>query len=163
MAQPAGRVCRRTAAFADHDLAQAQIVTAQLEQSDAQVARVEEQLSRVEMVAPFDGVVASGDCRQNLGAPVERGKVLFEVAPLEDFRMVLHVDERDIAYVALGQHGKLAVAFPNERIGFKVTKITPSTPPRKELLPRRGQARPRDPRLRPGMEGVGKSRGSSAG
>jgi len=37
----------------------------------------------------------------------ERGDVLFEIAPLEDYRVVLKVDERDIRDVAQGQHGEL--------------------------------------------------------
>ena len=73
-------------------------MTAQLEQARAQVARVEEQLGRTTVTAPFDGVVVSGDLSQNLGAPVERGTILFEVAPLSEFRLVLKVDERDVAY-----------------------------------------------------------------
>ena len=58
--------------------------------------------ARTEMVAPFDGVIVSGDLSQLLGAPVERGQVLFEVAPLDGFRVVLQVDERDIAHVRVG-------------------------------------------------------------
>ena len=36
----------------------------------------------------FDGVVVSGDLSQSLGAPVERGQVLFEIAPLDGYRVV---------------------------------------------------------------------------
>ena len=61
------------------------------------------------MTAPFDGIIVSGDLSQSLGSPVERGQVLFEVAPLDGYRIVLRVDERDIPYVALGQRGELAV------------------------------------------------------
>ena len=40
-----------------------------------------------------------------LGSPVEKGKVLFEIAPLDAYRLIVHVDERDIRYVAAGQSG----------------------------------------------------------
>lgn len=146
-------------AMAKHDRAQAEIVGAQLAQSEAQLALVEEQLSRVEMVAPFNGVIASGDLSQNLGAPVERGQVLFEIAPLEDYRIALRVDERDIANVALEQQGELAVAsMPGQRFGFKVTKITSVNTAKEGVNYFRVEATldHRDPRLRPGMEGVGK-------
>jgi len=146
-------------AMAKHDRAQTEIVGAQLAQAEAQLALVEEQLGRVEMVAPFDGVIVSGDLSQSLGSPVERGQVLFEIAPLDDFRIALRVDERDIANVALGQRGELAVApMPGERFAFAVTKITSVNTAREGVNFFRVEATldHRDPRLRPGMEGVGK-------
>jgi multidrug resistance efflux pump len=146
-------------AFADRNHAQVQILTAQLEQAKAQVARVEEQLQRTALAAPFDGVVVSGDLSQQLGAPVERGTVLFEIAPLSEFRLVLKADERDIAYLQVGQRGALLLAaFPDERIGFEVTGITPVSTPRDGRNYFRVEAKldRTDPRMRPNMEGVGK-------
>jgi hypothetical protein len=146
-------------AFAQRDLAQVQIVTAQLEAARAQVARTEEQLQRTTVSAPFDGVVVSGDLSQQLGAPVERGTVLFEVAPLSEFRLVLKVDERDVAYVQPGQRGTLLLsAFADDPIGFEVTKITPVSTPRegKNFFRVEAKLDRTDPRMRPNMEGVGK-------
>ena len=146
-------------AMADRERAQTEIVGAQIEQVEAQLALVEEQLSRARLVAPFDGYVVTGDLSQNLGSPVARGDVLFEVAPLEGFRVVLEVDERDIADVVVGQSGQLAVAsMPQERFGFTVSKITPVN----EAMDGRNYFRVEAQldsdagRLRPGMEGVGK-------
>jgi RND family efflux transporter MFP subunit len=146
-------------ALAKHDRAQAEIVGAQLAQSEAQLALVEEQLARVEMVAPFDGVIVSGDLSQSLGSPVERGQVLFEIAPLDGYRIALRVDERDIAHVAAAQRGELAVAsMPGERFAFAVTKITSVNTAKEGANYFRVEAalERHDPRLRPGMEGVGK-------
>ena len=61
------------------------------------------------MVAPFDGVIVSGDLSQSLGTPVERGQVLFEVAPLDGYRIALQVDERDFAHVAAASVASCAV------------------------------------------------------
>jgi len=146
-------------AMAKHDRAQTEIVGAQLAQGEAQLALVEEQLSRIEMVAPFDGVIVSGDLSQSLGSPVERGQVLFEIAPLEDYRIALRVDERDVANIALAQRGELAVAsMPGERFSFTVTKITSVNTAREGVNYFRAEATLDHPdlRLRPGMEGVGK-------
>ena len=146
-------------AMAKHDRAQTEIVGAQLAQAQAQLALVEEQLARVDMVAPFDGVIVSGDLSQTLGAPVERGQVLFEIAPLDGYRIALRVDERDIANVALGQRGELAVApMPGERFAFQVTKVTSVNTAKEGVNYFRVEAtlENRDMRLRPGMEGVGK-------
>jgi multidrug efflux pump subunit AcrA (membrane-fusion protein) len=147
-------------AMAKRERAQAEIVTSQIAQAEAQLALVEEQLARTEMVAPFDGLIVSGDLSQSLGAPVERGQVLFEIAPLEDYRVALQVDERDIAHVVLGQRGELTVSsIPGERYGFAVSKVTPVNSAKEGRnffrVEATLEARP-GPRLRPGMEGVGK-------
>ena len=42
------------------------------------------------------------------------------------FRVILKVDERDMADVAVGQHGNILLsAFPHDPIAFQVEKITP--------------------------------------
>jgi multidrug efflux pump subunit AcrA (membrane-fusion protein) len=91
---------------------------------------------------------------------VERGQVLFEVAPLEDYRVALQVDERDISHVVVGQRGELTVSsMPGERYGFAVTKVTPVNSAKEGRnffrVEAALEAKP-GPRLRPGMEGVGK-------
>ncbi|MGA7984717.1 MAG: HlyD family efflux transporter periplasmic adaptor subunit [Burkholderiales bacterium] len=147
-------------AMAHHERAQAEIVSSQIAQSEAQLALVEEQLARTLMVAPFDGLIVSGDLSQSLGSPVERGQVLFEIAPLNDYRVALQVDERDISEVALGQRGELTVAsMPGQRFGFTVSKITPvntAKEGRNFFRVEAALAQAPGPRLRPGMEGVGK-------
>jgi len=148
-------------AMAAHNRAQAGIVMAQVEQTQAQLALIDEQLARTEMLAPFDGVIVSGDLSQKLGAPVERGQALFEVAPLDSFRIALRVDERDFGHVTVGQRGELAVtAIPEQRFPFVVTRITAVNTPREGRNTFRVEARlDGEPgRLRPGMEGVGKIR-----
>jgi hypothetical protein len=146
-------------AMAEHDSAQLQVLGAQLEQVRAQLARVEDQLARTRVTAPFDGIVTTGDLTQSLGAPVERGAVLYEVAPLSAFRVVLEVDERDVADVSVGQHGNLLLsAFPQAPIAFVVEKITPVSTAKEGRNFFRVEAKltREERRLRPGMEGVGK-------
>lgn len=147
-------------AMGNRERAQAQIVSAQIAQAEAQLELVDEQLARTTLRAPFDGVIVRGDLSQNLGSPVERGQVLFEVAPLDDYRVALQVDERDISHVLLDQRGELTVTSrPGERIPFRVDKITSVNVAREgrnlfrvEALLEPGVG----DRLRPGMEGVGK-------
>jgi RND family efflux transporter MFP subunit len=147
-------------AMGKRERAQAQIVSAQMAQADAQLALIDEQLARTVMVAPFDGLIVSGDLSQNLGSPVERGQVLFEVAPLDSYRVVLQVDERDIAHIATDQRGQLTVSsIPGERFGFTVSTITPvntAKEGRNFFRVEAGLENPPGLRLRPGMEGVGK-------
>jgi multidrug resistance efflux pump len=102
-------------ALAERNAPKAEILSAQLRQVQAQLDLAADKLSRTQIVAPFAGVVVSGDLSQQLDAPVEEGKVLFEVAPLDTYRIVLQVDERDIGHVAVGQSGELRLsALPQE-------------------------------------------------
>jgi biotin carboxyl carrier protein len=89
-------------ALAKHERAQARILKTQIAQAEAQIALLDEQLQRLRIVAPFDGFVVNGDLSQSLGAPVERGDVLFEIAPLHGYRVMLSVDEREINVMKLG-------------------------------------------------------------
>jgi RND family efflux transporter MFP subunit len=146
-------------ALGTRNAAQIQILTAQIEQARAQVALVDDQLTRTQVVAPFDGVVVTGDLSQSLGAPVERGQVLFEVAPLDGYRIILQVDEHNIADVRVGQQGQIVLSgFPNEPLPFRVEKVTPVSTASEGRNYFRVEAKlSKVPeRLRPGMEGVGK-------
>ncbi len=146
-------------ALAHRNAAQVVILAAQMDQARAEMALLEDQLARIRLRAAIDGVVVSGDLSQSLRAPVERGQVLFEVAPLEAFRVVLQVDEHSITDVRLDQTGTLVLSgLPHEGFPFRVVKITPVSTAREGRNYFRVEATPeRMPEhLRPGMEGVGK-------
>jgi multidrug resistance efflux pump len=146
-------------ARASHNAAQVMILSAQVDQARAQLALLDEQLARIQVLAPFDGIVVTGDLSQSLGSPVERGQVLFEVAPLDAYRVILQVDERDIAGVAVGQRGHLVLSgFPTEHLPFTVEQVTPVSTAREGRNYFRVEARLESmpEHLRPGMEGVGK-------
>jgi multidrug resistance efflux pump len=147
-------------ALAKQELAKAQVLRTQIEQADAQLSLLDEQLGRLRITAPFDGIVVSGDLSQQLGAPVERGNVLFEVAPLNAYRIVLKVDERDIVEVHTGQSGELVLSsMPDRGFAFKVEKITPISTAQEGHNFYRVEGKPTEEdstALRPGMQGVAK-------
>jgi RND family efflux transporter MFP subunit len=146
-------------ALAKHDRAEMVALSAQVHQADAQFSLAEDRLRKTRIVAPFDGLIVSGDLSQALGSPVERGKVLFEIAPLDAFRVALQVDERDIRYVKVGQTGKLALSgLPSRPLDFTVTSVTPVATAEEGRNYFRVEAslESRDVPLRPGMEGVGR-------
>lgn len=150
---------RQRQASALQDRAAMAIAGAQQEQALAQLALVEERLARATLAAPFDGIVVVGDLSQLLGSPVEQGKVLFEVAPLDAYRVILNVNERDIAELFTGQRGELALSgMPYERLPFTVRNVTPVSTAQdgQNFFRVEAQLDAAPPRLRPGMEGVGK-------
>ena len=160
VSQRSQRQREQSEALAKRDRAQAGILAAQIDQADAQIALLDEELARVSVVAPFDGIVVAGDLSQSLGAPVERGDILFEVAPLDSYRVILQVDERDIGGLAEEQAGTLALTgMPEDRIGIEVDKITPISTAdggRNYFRVEAGLIGDPPAILRPGMEGVGK-------
>jgi RND family efflux transporter MFP subunit len=139
--------------------AQVQVLTAQVEEAQAQVALINEQLAQTRLTAPFDGIVVQGDLSQQLGAPVERGQLLYEIAPLENYRIILQVDERDIADVTVGQPGHILLSGkPHDPLPIKIEKLTPvatATEGRNYFRTEASLPRP-EAKLRPGMEGIGK-------
>ena len=150
---------RHRQALAALDRATMAMVAAQISQTDAQLALVDDRLARASLRAPFDGVVVSGDLSQMLGTPVEQGKVLFQIAPLSAYRVILEVDERDIAQVHVGQAGELALSgIPDQKLRFAVKTITPVSTAQegRNYFRVESQLDDASTRLRPGMEGVGK-------
>jgi RND family efflux transporter MFP subunit len=149
------------AALAEHDRAQVSILRAQADQAEAEIALLDEQLARTQLVAPFDGIVVKGDLSQSLGSPVERGQVLFEVAPLASYRIIVEVDERSISDVSTGQTGRLTLsALPGQSFPLTVERITPVSTSEEGRNFFRVEGRLEAPSilLRPGMEGLAKIR-----
>jgi multidrug resistance efflux pump len=150
-------------AMAKNNRVELRLASAQANQARAQFNLAQEKLARVQVLAPFDGIVVRGDLSQQLGSPVEQGKVLFELAPLEAWRVILKVDERDITDVRAGQSGELMLtSLPGQSYPFQVKKVTPVATAEEGrnyfrveagLILKPGAVLPK---LRPNMEGVGK-------
>jgi RND family efflux transporter MFP subunit len=113
-------------ALAERDWAASRIAGAQVAQAQAQLGLVNAQLARTRLLAPLDGVVVEGDLQQSLGAPVQRGQTLLQIAPLDGYRVVINVDERDIANISAGQTGTLILTgAPASDLPVSVESVTP--------------------------------------
>lgn len=146
-------------AMASHDLTAIRVVTAQMDEAQAQLDLTEDKLAHANVVAPYDGVVVSGDLSQQIGTPVEAGKKLFEIAPLHSYRIILEVDERDIGQIRAGQSGELVMSgLAGRPMPFSVARIMPVATAQDGKNFYRVEARLKHDSalLLPGMEGVGK-------
>jgi hypothetical protein len=126
-------------------------------EAEAQLALVQMKLERGRIEAPFDGIVVQGDLSQTLGAPLTQGAELMTVAPLGRFRVIVEVDERDIATIALGQPGTLALsALPWDTLPIRVTRITPvaSALDGRNVFEVEAQLLAAGSGLRPGLQGT---------
>lgn len=147
-------------AMAKGDRVELRMAAAQANQARAQLDLALSKLARIHILAPFDGVIVQGDLSQQLGSPVEQGKVLFELAPLDAWRVILKVDEREISHVKVGAQGELRLSsLPGSEWPFKVRKLTPISVAEDGRTYFRVEAeldQRKAPKLRPNMEGVGK-------
>lgn len=147
-------------AQAQRDRGSMGVLSAQAEQAQAQLALVEEKLDRARLLAPFDGMVVSGDLSQIIGTPVQLGQTLFEVVPTKGYRVVMKVDDRDIAWLSVGQPGELVLSsLPDRALPFTVSSVTSVASQQDGRNVFRVEASVQGPatQLRPGMEGIGKA------
>ncbi len=146
-------------ALVKKDRTEIALLEAQIRQTEAQLELSRQQLERAQIVAPVAGLIIAGDLSQRLGSPVQKGETLFEIAPLEHYRVVLKVDERDIRFIETGRSGQLLLSgMAGTSIPMTVSNITAVAEAADGLNFFRVEAALDDPSaiLRPGMEGVGK-------
>jgi len=152
-------------AIGRRDMAAAGIATARRMQAEAELRLIDAHLGRTSFVAPFDGIVISGDPSQSIGAPLRRGEVVYELSPLDGYRVALEVEENDFAAIKPGQEGHMVLAsLPYASWPVQVTGVTPLATAKDGRNAFRVEARLEQPdaALRPGMQGIGKIEAGTA-
>lgn len=145
--------------LATNDRNKISVINSRVKQVDTKLELINEQLSRLKLVAPISGMIIDGDLSQSIGSPVARGDLLYKVAPIDDYRVILKVDESEVSHIKYGQTAQLSLSsLPGDILNISVSKITPvslssngSTYFRIEA-----QLHTNTNKLQPGMEGVGK-------
>ncbi len=158
-AEQVGYLKQVDAAMRDSKIAEAQIAQANAEKAQAMIDLYSHRIEQAQILAPLTGTLVTGDLKRQIGAPVQTGQVLFEIAPLNALRAELYVPEDEVSEVQVGQEGRLATAsFPAQRLRFIVERINPAA----EVVNNRNVFKVRvrlvdtRPWIRPGMEGVAK-------
>jgi multidrug resistance efflux pump len=140
--------------------------------ADVQLAQAKQQLLRAKIAiarrrgqravlrAPFDGVVVSGDLRKMVGGVVLRGEPLYQIAPLDQWRLELETPQSNINDLADGLSGVfLCYARPEEARAFSISRVLGTAQVRdgNNVFVAEADIRAVDDHwLRPGMEGVAK-------
>ncbi len=146
-------------AMALRDRARVNIISAQQDEAHAELELVRQKLQRTRVEAPFDGLIIQGDLNQLLGSSMAQGDLLFKIAPLHDYRVIVQVNERYIQYVQPDQPGHVLLsALPQQKFPLRLERVTPvSTAEEGENYFRVEAALLQaSEHLRPGMEGVAK-------
>ena len=138
-------------------IAEGQIAEAQVDEAQARIGLLEYRIARATLVAPESGVVIAGMEKRAVGGPVERGAVMFEIAPAGSLRVAIAAPEDRVADLEVGQSGTIApAAYPDRRIAFTVTRIEPVARAVEggNIFRVYGDLSERPEWLRAGMEGV---------
>ncbi len=101
------------------------IIKAQLAQKEARINLIEQKLSRTDISATFDGVIVAGDLTRSVGKPVKKGEVLFEIAPLNRYRVIIKVNDHEVHPIKVGQKGSLVLSsLTHLSIPIEIINIT---------------------------------------
>ncbi|HEX6823236.1 MAG TPA: efflux RND transporter periplasmic adaptor subunit [Candidatus Sulfotelmatobacter sp.] len=137
---------RQQAALARRDMARAD-----QEQAKAALAQAQTMLSYTTVRAPFDAVVT--EKKVDAGALASPGMPLFTVEDVRRYRLEVAVNERDLAYVRIGQAAPVLVdALGNSELKGKVVEVVPAADPGSRSFLVKVEL-PGDSRLRSGLFG----------
>ena len=117
---------RHSSALAQGEVAQSQIARSEMRKLQTRIKSLKDQLQRLEIRSPYDGIVVSGDLDKAQGATMEIGQTLFEVAPLDAMLAEVAIPESEIQHVK----GKNSVAiklnaFPYRTFYGQINSINP--------------------------------------
>jgi len=119
------------AARSDKKWAEAQMASARARQIREQIELLTEQIGQATVKARIDGTVIRGDLARFVGSSVEKGQVLFEIAPLDSLRAEILVPEDQIAdLLAAMRSGEVratlaAESYPDRPIEAVIERVMP--------------------------------------
>lgn len=141
---------------ANGDLAKARIAELESERIAQEIALLNHHVTHREIRAPIAGTIVQGDLVELMGAPVEIGNNLFEVAGLADLLVQVEIPEYQYRFARPGQVVRLYLeAFPYEVFEGKIERLHPRATTREERNVFVAELRlPNvDNKMRPGMKG----------
>ena len=119
---------KRDSALADNDIAKSQIASCEIDRLNSQMQSLESKLTNLTIRSPIDGIVVIGDLAKVEGAPLEVGRELFEIAPLDEMLVEVAIPESEIRFVRQSMSVDLKLqAFPNRSWTATVQRISPAT------------------------------------
>jgi hypothetical protein len=106
--------------------AEAQIALERKNGIDARIRMLDLEIERSRIRSPIAGHILRSEADDRRGGQIRAGEPLFEVAVVDNLRVELAVNERDVALLKVGQTGYLATtSLPSEKYKFTVDRIVP--------------------------------------
>ena len=94
---------------AAHESGEARLASLEAERLTARRDLLLHRSNNLELKSPVDGVVIAGELKRAQGMPLEIGRSLFEVAPLNSLIAEVAIPEDDIRYVEPGMKTKMRI------------------------------------------------------
>jgi HlyD family secretion protein len=105
--------------------ADARVAASALHESEARLAAAEVRLAQTRVVASEAGLILGRQVE--LGDIVRAGDPLFDLAAEGETEIVIEPDERNLAWLRVGQVGKASAdAYPDQVFGAQITYIAPA-------------------------------------
>jgi len=135
-----------------------QIAQLELEKIQTQIDLLNYRNDNLLINSPLAGVVLSGDLERAEGSPVNKGQVLFEIAPLDKLLIELSISADDIAYVKPDMPLFFELnSYPGEQWIRQLKRIRPRAEIKETRLVFILETELDNPaeKLRPGQQGMG--------
>ena len=113
-------------ARAKKSLADMRVALLKEKEAKLSLKRVEYYLKKSDIITPLTGVIITGDKEELLGAPVEKGELLFKVAQSTDLYLKLKIPESSIDELNTSLGGEFALlSSPDKKYHFIIENIIP--------------------------------------
>ncbi len=110
------------------DIAPAQIALLEARRLQERSSLMKDRQQKLDLKSPLDGIVLSGDLKQDVGGPVGRGQMLFEIAPLKSVLVELAILDEDVSYVAKNMEVEIRFdAFPGRTWKSQIDRVAPKS------------------------------------
>ncbi len=111
---------------AENDPTATQLARLEASELTAELELLKHRLSRRKITSDIDGLVLQCELDDAEGAPVRRGDVLMQIAPLDSLRAELEIPEHELSHVAIGQAVQIiADGIPLDPMNAGIERIRP--------------------------------------
>ena len=143
-------------ALASRRIAEAQQSALMQKKLQRKIQLIDDRLKRLNVTSPIDGVIVSGDLQRHVGAPLELGQSLLEIASMDRMTVELEIPEHEIGFVSLGMDTRIKIdAIGGRSMDLPLQEIYPAAELRDDqnVFVGRIEVDNVDGSLRPGMRG----------
>lgn len=125
-ADQAAKLKLRDEAMAGDDVASAQLAQLDADSLGLDIDFLSWQVENLEIRSPIPGVLLSGNLEQSTGVPVQKGKKLFEIAPIDTLEVEIAIEDSASSYVGEGMPVQLRLeAHPDRTFECEVSSVHP--------------------------------------
>ncbi|MDF1824147.1 MAG: efflux RND transporter periplasmic adaptor subunit [Verrucomicrobiales bacterium] len=138
------------------DVLSSQLASLEADGLEIEIELMQWRADNMEVRAPIDGLILSGNLEKSRGVPVQTGQKLFEIAPLDALRLELSVADSESAGVSRGMPVSVRLEAHNSRLyESEVSEVYPVSEVQEEknVFVAFANLENRDGDLRPGMRG----------